>query len=282
MAPSAAQPAYLPPVDRLLRLGEVRSRQPARDYAKVGIGAEHVQELIRMATDEVLYEGADGSQAYGPIHAWRALGELRAEAAVVPLLGLLWRIWPKHDDFVGEELPIVLGRIGGPAMDPVTAYLADPAHDEWARIAAAKALAEVGGQNPEFRAECVARLVSQLARFAEQPELLNAYIISPLLDLKAVEALPAIEQACASGRVDETTFGDFEDVEIILGLKLHRTHPRRPNALSEWGAEIREAMGIAEGEEMQASVPAVAAPKVGRNDPCPCGSGKKYKKCCGS
>ncbi|PCC69059.1 SEC-C motif-containing protein [Nannocystis exedens] len=22
------------------------------------------------------------------------------------------------------------------------------------------------------------------------------------------------------------------------------------------------------------------APKIGRNDPCPCGSGKKYKKCC--
>ncbi|MGA2894605.1 MAG: SEC-C metal-binding domain-containing protein, partial [Xanthobacteraceae bacterium] len=24
-----------------------------------------------------------------------------------------------------------------------------------------------------------------------------------------------------------------------------------------------------------------SANKVGRNDPCPCGSGKKYKKCCG-
>ncbi len=24
-----------------------------------------------------------------------------------------------------------------------------------------------------------------------------------------------------------------------------------------------------------------AAPKVGRNDPCTCGSGKKFKKCCG-
>ncbi|MEK6426303.1 MAG: SEC-C metal-binding domain-containing protein, partial [Burkholderia gladioli] len=24
------------------------------------------------------------------------------------------------------------------------------------------------------------------------------------------------------------------------------------------------------------------APKVGRNDPCPCGSGKKHKKCCGT
>jgi len=27
---------------------------------------------------------------------------------------------------------------------------------------------------------------------------------------------------------------------------------------------------------------AVRAPKIGRNDPCPCGSGKKYKKCCGN
>ncbi|MCB1903860.1 MAG: SEC-C domain-containing protein, partial [Gammaproteobacteria bacterium] len=25
-----------------------------------------------------------------------------------------------------------------------------------------------------------------------------------------------------------------------------------------------------------------AGPKVGRNDPCPCGSGKKFKKCCGA
>ena len=30
-----------------------------------------------------------------------------------------------------------------------------------------------------------------------------------------------------------------------------------------------------------ANQPAKAKPRVGRNDPCPCGSGKKYKKCCG-
>jgi SWIM/SEC-C metal-binding protein len=28
-------------------------------------------------------------------------------------------------------------------------------------------------------------------------------------------------------------------------------------------------------------VPTKVDPKVGRNDPCHCGSGKKYKKCCG-
>ncbi|MBU1213526.1 MAG: SEC-C domain-containing protein, partial [Alphaproteobacteria bacterium] len=27
--------------------------------------------------------------------------------------------------------------------------------------------------------------------------------------------------------------------------------------------------------------PLAQSTKVGRNDPCPCGSGKKYKKCCG-
>jgi preprotein translocase subunit SecA len=27
--------------------------------------------------------------------------------------------------------------------------------------------------------------------------------------------------------------------------------------------------------------PERASTKVGRNDPCPCGSGKKFKKCCG-
>lgn len=26
--------------------------------------------------------------------------------------------------------------------------------------------------------------------------------------------------------------------------------------------------------------PIIAAPKIGRNEPCPCGSGKKFKKCC--
>jgi len=38
-----------------------------------------------------------------------------------------------------------------------------------------------------------------------------------------------------------------------------------------------------EKEEKRRSKPVKKlAPKVGRNDPCPCGSGKKYKKCCGS
>ena len=34
------------------------------------------------------------------------------------------------------------------------------------------------------------------------------------------------------------------------------------------------------GKEPHPEVTVHTGPKVGRNDPCPCGSGKKYKKCC--
>jgi preprotein translocase subunit SecA len=34
------------------------------------------------------------------------------------------------------------------------------------------------------------------------------------------------------------------------------------------------------GDEQTAQQPATSR-KVGRNEPCPCGSGKKYKQCCG-
>lgn len=36
------------------------------------------------------------------------------------------------------------------------------------------------------------------------------------------------------------------------------------------------------GAASSVAAPIDRAPKVGRNDPCPCGSGRKFKKCCGA
>ncbi len=45
---------------------------------------------------------------------------------------------------------------------------------------------------------------------------------------------------------------------------------------------IDAVIGPPSGHAPMPTMPIVrAAPKVGRNDPCPCGSGKKVKKCCG-
>ena len=45
--------------------------------------------------------------------------------------------------------------------------------------------------------------------------------------------------------------------------------------------ELQQARMAGGGEAGQVQQVVRAAAKVGRNDPCPCGSGKKYKKCCG-
>ena len=46
--------------------------------------------------------------------------------------------------------------------------------------------------------------------------------------------------------------------------------------------EMQEAAAQVQGEAMKVKPIVREAAKVGRNDPCPCGSGKKYKKCCGA
>ncbi|MDZ7585014.1 MAG: SEC-C metal-binding domain-containing protein, partial [Thiobacillus sp.] len=63
-----------------------------------------------------------------------------------------------------------------------------------------------------------------------------------------------------------------EDVQIGL--------PEEPANVQYQHAGYDEAQDFAEAETAKA-MPAGAYPKVGRNDPCPCGSGKKYKQCHG-
>lgn len=223
------EPSYPSPVSTLLTLGDCRKMREWPDYLELGIGPEHIPDLIRMALDEELHRtGSYSLEVWAPIHAWRALAQLRAEAAVEPLTRLLVRISEFGDDWVGEELPKVFGMIGPTAVPVLARYLADPSHDLRARIAAANSFEEIGNRHPDARAECVTALAKQLEQFAELDPTLNAFIISFLLDLKAVEAVPVMERAFAAGRVDISIQGDWEDVQIRLGL-LHERQTPKPN-----------------------------------------------------
>ncbi|WP_419486513.1 SEC-C metal-binding domain-containing protein, partial [Hominenteromicrobium sp.] len=51
--------------------------------------------------------------------------------------------------------------------------------------------------------------------------------------------------------------------------------------LPQWDSILTEEKRKELYKAQKASTTIVKGPKVGRNDPCPCGSGKKYKKCCG-
>jgi len=54
---------------------------------------------------------------------------------------------------------------------------------------------------------------------------------------------------------------------------------KRHIQMKKWYARYKKKHGIPDIPRLPA--PMAAAPRTGRNDPCPCGSGKKYKKCCG-
>jgi preprotein translocase subunit SecA len=57
---------------------------------------------------------------------------------------------------------------------------------------------------------------------------------------------------------------------------------QREEEIEEMREQERQDYVLSRGENMaEPSTVKRDAQKVGRNDPCPCGSGKKYKKCCG-
>lgn len=239
---TAHDAAYPPPLDRLPGLGSLFTRGRAwRDYLQMGIGPGHVPDLLRMAADpELNHADQDDPRVYAPLHAWRALGQLAAPEAAVPLADLLVQL--PDDDFANEDLPEVLGMIGAASVEPVTAVLADPAIEERTRISAARALEEIGRRHPELRERCVEVLMRQLERHAEQTEGLNGFLIHDLVELGAVEAAPLMEAAFQADHADVMIRGDWEDVQVDLGLLPERiTQRRRLDVLGRMGIKPRRA-----------------------------------------
>ena len=79
----------------------------------------------------------------------------------------------------------------------------------------------------------------------------------------------------ADTRLDATV--DFEKLFYnMLGAKAPWLY-----GLEEWDGVLTEEKRNEITKTFKTDHIFHAAPKVGRNDPCPCGSGKKYKKCCG-
>ena len=148
-------------------------------------------------------------------------------------------------------------------------------------------------------------------------EILIGLMIDDLTEIKAKELLPEIRTLFEEELVDESVTGEIEDVIDQMDEVSHDDHEFKKDLqdyfeikeeIASWEEDedddfditddyAEEENGkeyyddwedITEDEEdktqyfYSGSKPFVhTTPKVGRNDPCPCGSGKKYKKCCG-
>ena len=79
-----------------------------------------------------------------------------------------------------------------------------------------------------------------------------------------------------------------EDTEVSLKFDKALLYKNMVAADAEWLYGLEEWKEIFDEDKLKAlykeqksSQTVVNAPKIYPNDPCPCGSGKKYKKCCG-
>jgi SEC-C motif len=264
-------------VRQLLVIGDPRTYDPAKwpDYPfEFGIGREHISALIRLACDAALHNAdTDSSTVSAPVHAWRALGQLRAEEAVEPLLFLLNML--EEDDAV-VELPVVFGMIGPAAIPPIAGFLSDRSNPTSAVAMAISGIREIVMRHPECRGECIGTLARMLELHADTTRSTNGFVVSALIDLQAVEAIDTMRDAFRHNSVDIVIAGDQEDVEIDLGLRDRRATPALRYAILPADWSPRPSAGQIEHD-------ICAWPrheKTGRNEPCPCGRGKKYKKCC--
>jgi hypothetical protein len=230
-------PHYDPPVDRLLALGEPSPGAADRvDYVALGLTRDHLPALVRMASDPLLDRSPDAHAVWAPVHAWRALGQLGDAAAAAPLLDRL-RDVNEDDDYALTELPAALALLGPDALPALTTFLGRREVDPFARGGAAEAIAAVGRTHPELRATAVGALADALAHHAVQHRDLNSLVVGALLDLQAAEAAHVIEQAFAAGDVDPAFVGDWEDVQVTLGLLDARLTPR-PDHFAQSGVSL--------------------------------------------
>ena len=79
-----------------------------------------------------------------------------------------------------------------------------------------------------------------------------------------------------------------ENTKVSLAFDKDKLYYNMVGAHAEWLYEMEEWDSLLTEErrkelyrEQKQSGTVVKDKKIGRNDPCPCGSGKKYKKCCG-
>ncbi len=216
-------------------------------------------------------------------------------------------------------LPRILAFFVGDRPEVVDKLIGDPALNEWVRWGAAETYVYLVRDGRLSRDDAVRRLQQHLRQAVDRSDSVATNgLVSVLDSLAAKEALEDITEAFNRELVDldvvdlETVRqsiaeGDSrvrEELEMCLPTGIEDTidelrgwgcfdekpapqpkplPPALHFATAEKPAErAAERVLSGGGYAESAAEPVVSSSgRVGRNDPCPCGSGKKYKKCCG-
>jgi hypothetical protein len=265
--------------DLACRLVEALGRHPA-------FGAEKVLSILAGDTGDFdnWMEG----------FAVRLAGEMRLEAAIPWLVEML----NDPGDWVHEECHRALTKIGTEAT--VTQFAKDcPAGDWNLRMSAACILEDIhtdrsvqtcldlleGEEDHEIKCHLLQSILFNFATEGIEPA--RQFILATPLDPDVLEVRSALLTAC---KLLGNRFPEFDawlaDTKNDQEFRRRwwEEHPLSDEEEDEWDEDVEEELEDEDSEAEEPIPPLITVvrrePRIGRNDPCPCGSGKKFKKCC--
>ncbi len=223
-------------------------------------------------------------------------------------------------DWLMEVSAAAFAQFGEAAVEPLIQFIgAHRPHDQddwktpFLRSYAAIALTRIALENPASEPKVADFFCSCYGDLQETDGYFLGSISGHALMLDKERVLEPMRAAFERGAVDETVAGDFEetldwfdpeeqrgDWEYYVDLLKFYQPDEIANRQERWKKEKEQKERARQREAnslfQQANAPALVIPhgyfrsdegnflrepKIGRNDPCPCLSGKKYKKCCG-
>ena len=238
-------------------------------------GEEAFSHLARIATHDEYWQADNGLAPVCAIHLLAEIGGYRAQLAInAAILGH----YKETGDWLMEDAPYVLAHMGTGAIPATTSLMRLADTGMYVRSAAAGALVVTAMRHPETKPGIVASIRD--AAQGEADIAVRTVLVDSLLDLK---------DAVVTGFI----CSDFYDVPTLDGLYAGRISPSLTHkAVDPVGIFSRRNKYLdAEPDEPWPPLASVAprpdkpgsifaSGKIGRNEPCPCASGKKYKKCC--
>lgn len=114
-------------------------------------------------------------------------------------------------------------------------------------------------------------------------ELAEKYDVRPVIFMGFLDGInESITTPNDLEDMDETSAVEVEIIPEKLFFNMLKADADYLYSLEQWEDILGEEKMVQIAKEYrQSKTVRRATPKIGRNDPCPCGSGKKYKHCCG-
>ncbi len=230
-----------------------------------------------------------------PVHAVFLLGELKAEESLPTILETFRQgeefieFW--YGDFMTGNLWEPIYYIAGNQLDVLKQFVLSPGIWTYARTEIASCVGQIALHQPDKKKEVIQwfrDLFRSLAGASLDDEIIDSdfigLVICDVIEMQASELLPEIKKLYDLGYVGTGICGSYKEVErdiegpsrVFYKEKLLNIFDRYDQITTTW-AGYREKDDFSEYLDDE---PYRAGSKIGRNDPCPCGSGKKYKNCC--